>query len=79
MEVASEHILIAKSVFRVIANSQVCHIYQNIKKTLKLSVFSPTLKILEMREREKLANYENYGFVWVAIIWGRFKKNNYTH
>ena len=46
--VALEHILVAISVFRVIANSQVCQIYQNIKKKSKLSVFSLTLKILLM-------------------------------
>ena len=30
--VALEHILVENNVFRVIANSKVCHIYQNIKK-----------------------------------------------
>ena len=34
--VALEHILAENNVFRVIANSKVCHIYQNIKKPAEI-------------------------------------------
>ena len=42
--VAPEHILPAKSVFRVITNSEVCHINGNPEKTKKISRFGNDLK-----------------------------------
>ena len=49
--VAPEHILVENNVFRVIANSQVCQIYQNIKKkNLEIISFLLDLKnIVDMK------------------------------